>query len=108
MIKFEPIGSLEGYRAYGELVDWPELNGRSGNWNPGCRKVVPEDCEEETEGVQSKERWAYVKVNMDGDVIGRKICVLDLAGYSSLALQLEGMFGRRPKFLELHELLVLY
>ena len=76
--------------------------------NPGCRKAIPEDCEEETEGVQSKERWAYVKVNMDGVVIGRKICVLDLAGYSSLALQLEEMFGRYPKFQELHKLLFVY
>ncbi|CBI26973.3 hypothetical protein VitviT2T_000329 [Vitis vinifera] len=88
------MGSLEGYGAYGEPVDWPQLEAQSRNSNSGCPKVIPEDCEEETEGVQSKERWAYVKVNMDGVVIGRKICVLDLAGYSSLALQLEDMFGR--------------
>uniref|UniRef100_F6HEV6 Auxin-responsive protein n=1 Tax=Vitis vinifera TaxID=29760 RepID=F6HEV6_VITVI len=91
---FESVGSLEGYGAYGEPVDWPQLEAQSRNSNSGCPKVIPEDCEEETEGVQSKERWAYVKVNMDGVVIGRKICVLDLAGYSSLALQLEDMFGR--------------
>ncbi|RVX12444.1 Auxin-responsive protein IAA32 [Vitis vinifera] len=91
---FESVGSLEGYGGYGEPVDWPQLEAQSRNSNSGCPKVIPEDCEEETEGVQSKERWAYVKVNMDGVVIGRKICVLDLAGYSSLALQLEDMFGR--------------
>ena len=51
--------------------------------------------DEEIEGVQSNERWAYVKVNMDGVTIGRKICVLDHGGYSSLALQLEDMFGRQ-------------
>ncbi|XP_061973950.1 auxin-responsive protein IAA34 [Populus nigra] len=47
------------------------------------------------EGVQSKDRWAYVKVNMDGVIVGRKICILDHGGYSSLALQLEHMFGRQ-------------
>lgn len=105
---FESVGSLEGYGGYGEPVDWPQLEAQSRNSNSGCPKVIPEDCEEETEGVQSKERWAYVKVNMDGVVIGRKICVLDLAGYSSLALQLEDMFGTHPKFHELHKLLLVY
>ncbi|XP_057961858.1 auxin-responsive protein IAA34-like [Malania oleifera] len=47
------------------------------------------------EGVQSKERWVYVKVNMEGVIIGRKVCILDHSNYSSLAFQLEDMFGRQ-------------
>lgn len=31
---------------------------------------------------------------MDGFVVGRKVCVLDHGGYSTLAHQLEGMFGK--------------
>jgi auxin-responsive protein IAA len=53
-----------------------------------------ENFDEEIEGVQSNERWAYVKVNMDGVSIGRKICILDHGGYSSLSIQLEDMFGK--------------
>jgi auxin-responsive protein IAA len=30
---------------------------------------------------------------MDGVVVGRKICILDHGSFSSLALQLEEMFG---------------
>ncbi|KEH44184.1 putative transcription factor interactor and regulator AUX-IAA family [Medicago truncatula] len=67
-----------------DLMDWPNMkNSRS----------VHENFDEEIEGVQSNERWAYVKVNMDGVSIGRKICILDHGGYSSLAIQLEDMFG---------------
>lgn len=68
-----------------DLMDWPNMkNSRS----------VHENFDEEIEGVQSNERWAYVKVNMDGVSIGRKICILDHGGYSSLAIQLEDMFGK--------------
>lgn len=74
--------SLEGYDG---LIDWPHANLNLKN---------SEDCDEETEGVQSKEKWAYVKVNMDGVIVGRKICMLDHVGYSSLALKLEAMFGK--------------
>ncbi|XP_047330747.1 auxin-responsive protein IAA34-like [Impatiens glandulifera] len=42
---------------------------------------------------ERKERLGYVKVNMDGMIVGRKICMLDHVGYSSLVLQLEDMFG---------------
>lgn len=94
MDKLVAAGSLGGYGTCSAL-GWPQLNADSRNANPGCPEIDPEDCEEETEGVQSKERWAYVKVNMEGVVIGRKICIFDLAGYSSLAIQLEDMFGRQ-------------
>ncbi|PIN23723.1 hypothetical protein CDL12_03553 [Handroanthus impetiginosus] len=56
---------------------------------------VKENCEEESEGIQSKQRWSYVKVNMDGVLVGRKVCILDHMDYSSLALQLEDMFGNQ-------------
>ncbi|EYU30011.1 hypothetical protein MIMGU_mgv1a019897mg, partial [Erythranthe guttata] len=48
-----------------------------------------------SEGVQSKQKWSYVKVNMDGVIVGRKICILDDMDYFSLALQLEDMFGKQ-------------
>ncbi|CAA7046413.1 unnamed protein product [Microthlaspi erraticum] len=46
-----------------------------------------------TSGQRSRRRWGYVKVTMDGFVVGRKVCVLDHGGYSTLAHQLEDMFG---------------
>ena len=52
-----------------------------------------EECEEEAEVVQSKRRRGYVKVNMDGVIVGRKVCIFQHGYYSSLALQLEDMFG---------------
>lgn len=86
------VVSLEGYDG---LIDWPQANNLNlKNVNVISPRAMPEACDEEAEGVQSKERWAYVKVNMDGIDIGRKVCVLDHSGYSSLAFQLEDMFGR--------------
>ncbi|GMH27487.1 hypothetical protein Nepgr_029330 [Nepenthes gracilis] len=64
---------------YDSLMEWP---------------VKVEDGDE-GDGVQSKHRWEYIKVNMDGVPVGRKICVLDQVSYSSLAHQLEDMFGRQ-------------
>ncbi|KAJ8758534.1 hypothetical protein K2173_000255 [Erythroxylum novogranatense] len=87
--------TLEGY---GALMEWPQtsnLNPSVKHSNGGYQILTSQECDEETEGVQSKERWAYVKVNMDGVIVGRKICMLDHSGYSSLALQLEDMFGRQ-------------
>lgn len=81
---------------YGELLDWNQLHPqlkRSSFVYP--TKIAEEAAVDETEGVQSKERWAYVKVNMDGVVVGRKVCMLDHSNYSSLAFQLEDMFGRQ-------------
>lgn len=85
------VVSLEGYD---DLIDWPQANLNLKNSSIIHPRNNPEDCDEEAEGVQSKERWAYVKVNMDGIIIGRKVCILDHSGYSSLAFQLEDMFGR--------------
>ncbi|GMN38643.1 hypothetical protein TIFTF001_007873 [Ficus carica] len=88
------FGSLEGYD---ELIEWPRsnLNLKSTNIIQPRNNNFQEDCEEDGEGIQSKERWAYVKVNMDGAIVGRKVCILDHGSYSSLALQLEDMFGRQ-------------
>ncbi|VVA91398.1 unnamed protein product [Arabis nemorensis] len=77
---------------YGEVTDGSQSscsnfllshetgNGKCGKeeyWsNEGCRR-----------------KWGYVKVTMDGFVIGHKVCVLDHGGYSTLAHQLEDMFG---------------
>jgi len=72
-----------------DLMDWPNMKNSSTTHS----RSVRENFDEEIEGVQSNERWAYVKVNMDGVSIGRKICILDHGGYSSLAIQLEDMFG---------------
>ncbi|KAL2233395.1 auxin-responsive protein IAA32 [Sesamum indicum] len=80
---------------YDVLVDWHQLH-------PQLKKTVclnpqrvKENCDEESEGIQSKQRWTYVKVNMDGVLVGRKICILDHMDYFSLAIQLEDMFGKQ-------------
>lgn len=74
-------------------MEWPYLQSVHLK-SPRCSTTNPNDqfCED-LEGVQSKQRWAYVKVNMDGVVVGRKICLRDHIGYASLALVLEDMFG---------------
>ncbi|XP_060969114.1 auxin-responsive protein IAA32-like isoform X1 [Cannabis sativa] len=89
--------SLEGYD---DLLEWPQSNlnlkcSNINNTQQPNKNNFQEDCEEEGEGIQSKERWVYVKVNMDGVIVGRKVCILDHGSYSSLALQLEDMFGRQ-------------
>ncbi|PIA33420.1 hypothetical protein AQUCO_04100091v1 [Aquilegia coerulea] len=76
-------------------MGWPQLKSYMKNSDTVVHPLmIPQGCDDETEGVQSSERWVYVKVNMDGVVVGRKVCILDQAGYSSLALQLEEMFGK--------------
>ncbi|KAJ8570183.1 hypothetical protein K7X08_006760 [Anisodus acutangulus] len=82
---------------YDELIDWQHLHPQLGN-NP--RSEYPTNFMEinydnEAEGIQSKKNLSYVKVNMDGVVVGRKICILEHSCYSSLAIQLEHMFGKQ-------------
>ncbi|KAH7571135.1 hypothetical protein ACOSP7_019778 [Xanthoceras sorbifolium] len=91
---YHPSGhSLEGY---GDLIEWPQAaNIQLKNSSRVYQGHTPEDGDDEAEGIQSKERWAYVKVNMDGVMVGRKICILDQQNYSSLARKLEDMFGRQ-------------
>lgn len=78
-----------GQDDYGDLLDWHELNPKQ-----KIAKMVT-SFDEESEGVQSKERWAYIKVNMEGVIVGRKICILEHMDYSTLASQLDDMFGRQ-------------
>ncbi|KAH7516466.1 hypothetical protein FEM48_Zijuj10G0138200 [Ziziphus jujuba var. spinosa] len=79
-------GHLVSLEGYDDLIDWPQpdLNLKSSEIIQQ-RNYVPDDCDEEGEGVQSKERWAYVKVNMDGIIVGRKVCILDHGGRQSLS-----------------------
>lgn len=70
---------------YEVVVDWHQLK--------TATYLQPLNRDEEPEGIESKQRWSYVKVNMDGVIVGRKICILDDMDYFSLALQLEDMFG---------------
>ncbi|XP_057530139.1 auxin-responsive protein IAA32 [Amaranthus tricolor] len=82
---------------YNGLMEWPYLQSVHLK-SPKCSTTNPNECCEDLEGVQSKQRWAYVKVNMDGVVVGRKICLRDHTGYASLALLLEDMFGGLTAF----------
>lgn len=82
---------MEGYN---DLMSWPQAQLKSSS-TTGYSSRAPEGCDDEAEGVQSMERWAYVKVNMDGVLVGRKVCMLDYGGYSGLAHQLEEMFGKK-------------
>ncbi|KAI8539036.1 hypothetical protein RHMOL_Rhmol09G0150200 [Rhododendron molle] len=82
-----------GQDDYGDLIDWHELNPERKIAKMGYPTKKRPDFDEESEGVQSKERWAYIKVNMEGVIVGRKICLLEHMGYSTLATQLEDMFG---------------
>nr|AAD14520.1 putative auxin-induced protein [Arabidopsis thaliana] len=43
---------------------------------------------------ESRGKYAYVKVNLDGLVVGRKVCLVDQGAYATLALQLNDMFGK--------------
>ena len=82
-------------RGYSDRIQLPylsELNLKNPP-NMGYSRRNQEECGDDLEGVQSKKRWTYLKVNMDGVIVGRKICLVDVAGFSCLALQLEDMFG---------------
>lgn len=87
---------MGGLKGCGELIDWQQLNHlQYANSNNTSSKILQDDYyDEEAEGVQSEEQSIYVKVTMDGVVVGRKLCMLDHSSYCSVALQLEDMFGR--------------
>ncbi|KAG6396595.1 hypothetical protein SASPL_142748 [Salvia splendens] len=78
--------SHHAHENYEMLMEWPKKSEDLQS---------KENCEEECEGIESKQRWSYVKVNMDGVVVGRKVCLLHNMDYLSLALQLEDMFGKQ-------------
>lgn len=87
---------MGGLKGCGELIDWQQLNHlQYSNSNNTSSKILQDDYyHEEAEGVQSEEESIYVKVTMDGVVVGRKLSMLDHSSYCSVALQLEDMFGR--------------
>ncbi|KAJ8631016.1 hypothetical protein MRB53_024339 [Persea americana] len=89
-----PPGRYSSPSECGEMMGWPQVTPYQKSSNMGHPAISEED-DDETQGVQSKERWPYVKVNMDGVIIGRKVCIFDHTDYSGLALELEHMFGRQ-------------
>ncbi|MCD7454801.1 Iaa32p [Datura stramonium] len=86
---------------YDELIDWQHLhpqlrnNNSRGEYPTNIMETNNNYDDDETEGIQSKEKFSYVKVNMDGVIVGRKICIVEHSSYSSLAIQLEDMFGKQ-------------
>ncbi|KAF8090602.1 hypothetical protein N665_0472s0031 [Sinapis alba] len=90
-----PSTPMIGLDGYGELIDWPQ---RSYSSNTQLKSEEPVDQRLAqryyNDGEEGRGKLAcYVKVNMDGSVVGRKVCVLDQGTYSTLALQLDNMFG---------------
>lgn len=79
----------------GELIDWSQPSYNSNTQleseKSGNQRLAQGYYNDEEE---SRGKLAYVKVNMDGIVVGRKVCLLDLGAYSALALQLDDMFGK--------------
>ena len=75
------------------MIDWQQLHPQLRSSNYDFTRNVTYDSAEDTDGVQSKSQCTYVKANMDGVVVGRKVCLFDHSDYSSLAMQLEDMFG---------------
>ncbi|XP_071695438.1 auxin-responsive protein IAA32-like [Rutidosis leptorrhynchoides] len=85
---------------YRDLVGWNQLH-PFGNQDIGViypRKIDNNVVNEKSNIFQGREQQSdFVKVNMDGVLIGRKICVLDHSSYLSLASQLEDMFGKQSR-----------
>ncbi|CAH2045946.1 unnamed protein product [Thlaspi arvense] len=83
-----------GLDGYGELIDWSQTsyssNSQMKTEETGNQRLAQGYY---NAGEESRRKMAYVKVNMDGSVVGRKVCVLDHGTYSTLALQLDNMFG---------------
>lgn len=77
---------------YRDLVEWNQFE--SPNVGVVYHRKINDDVGNERNIFQRREQKSdFVKVNMDGVPIGRKICVLDHLSYLSLATQLEDMFG---------------
>ncbi|XP_076949234.1 auxin-responsive protein IAA32-like [Bidens hawaiensis] len=74
---------------YQDLVEWNQLH-------PYQSPDMGDNVVDERNMFQrTKQQSYFVKVNMDGVLIGRKLCVLDHSSYLSLATQLENMFGKQ-------------
>ncbi|RID60335.1 hypothetical protein BRARA_F03499 [Brassica rapa] len=87
-----PSTPMIGLDGYGELIDWSQ--------RPYTQLKSEEPVDQRlaqryyNDGEEGRGKLAYyVKVNMDGSVVGRKVCILNQGTYSTLALQLDNMFG---------------
>nr|CAD30211.1 putative auxin-induced protein 31 [Arabidopsis thaliana] len=83
-----------GLDGYGELIDWSQPSYNSitqlKSEDTGHQRLAQGYYNNEGE---SRGKYAYVKVNLDGLVVGRKVCLVDQGAYATLALQLNDMFG---------------
>lgn len=77
------------------LVDWHQLHPHMKRANDLNTQIIKESLNEvSSKRTQNKQYLtSYVKVSMDGVIVGRKLCIVDHMDYLSLALQLEDMFG---------------
>lgn len=84
-----------GLDGYGELIDWSQPSYSSTKQpkseETGNQRLAQGYYNDDEESIG---KLAYVKVNMDGLAVGRKVCLLDQGAYSTLALQLDDMFGK--------------
>ncbi|XP_019099962.1 PREDICTED: auxin-responsive protein IAA32-like isoform X3 [Camelina sativa] len=89
-----PSGQMIGVDGYGDLIDWSQTryssNTQLKSEETRNRRLSEEYYNDEKE---SRRKLNYVKVNLDGLVVGRKVCLLSQGNYSTLALQLDDMFG---------------
>ncbi|XP_010513830.1 PREDICTED: auxin-responsive protein IAA32-like isoform X2 [Camelina sativa] len=83
--------SLDGYE---DLIEWSQprynCNTQLKSEDTGNQRLAQGYYNNEKE---SRGTLTYVKVNLDGLVVGRKVCLLSQGNYSTLALQLDDMFG---------------
>lgn len=86
-----------GLDGYGELIDWSQRSyTQLKSEEPVNQRLAQQYYNDGKEG-RGKLAY-YVKVNMDGSVVGRKVCILNQGTYSTLALQLDNMFGKLVLF----------
>ncbi|KAG2261715.1 hypothetical protein Bca52824_068794 [Brassica carinata] len=87
-----PSTSMIGLDGYGELIGWSHRSYTQLKSEEPVNQRLAQRYYNDGEEGRGKLAY-YVKVNMDGSVVGRKVCVLDQGTYSTLALQLDNMFG---------------
>ncbi|CAH8381737.1 unnamed protein product [Eruca vesicaria subsp. sativa] len=89
---YHPSSQMIGLDGYGELIDWSQRSYTQLKSEEPVNQRL--DQQYYNDGEEGRGKLAYyVKVNMDGSVVGRKVRILDQGTYSTLALQLDNMFG---------------
>ncbi|XP_010513828.1 PREDICTED: auxin-responsive protein IAA32-like isoform X1 [Camelina sativa] len=87
-------GQMIGLDGYEDLIEWSQprynCNTQLKSEDTGNQRLAQGYYNNEKE---SRGTLTYVKVNLDGLVVGRKVCLLSQGNYSTLALQLDDMFG---------------